>query len=115
VPGLSWRGDAAIPPPRPARVRFADRPAPDFSGIELGRYRRGPSSALRAAIATMRPDAGAEPFPEILYLPAYFVAGCSGRCVFCSWGTHLDINEPERAAEELVTLAERHGTDCFYS
>jgi hypothetical protein len=98
---------------RRARVRFRDRGQPDFTGVPLERYRRGPSAALRAVLAERHPGLAGYA-DQICYLPYYFVEGCSAHCVFCSFGHYLDLQEPDKSVREVLELSERHQTDCFY-
>jgi radical SAM superfamily enzyme YgiQ (UPF0313 family) len=113
VEGLWRRTDAGVARGRRARVRFADRPLPDFAGVPLAAYRRGPSPELVSVLQRDHPDVASSSEP-LLFLPYYFVEGCAAKCVFCSWGTYLDVQDPAKSAREVVELADRHGTDCFY-
>lgn len=114
IAGL-WHVDEGGSPTRArARVPFAERPPPDFDGVPMRAYRRGPSAALRALLAEDEPEALARLGGDLLYLPYYAVSGCNAACVFCNWHRDLDVQDPKRAARELAALSDRHETECFY-
>jgi radical SAM superfamily enzyme YgiQ (UPF0313 family) len=113
VEGLWRRESGGVVQGRRARVRFSERAVPDFAGVPLEAYRRGPSPELAAVLRRDHPGLASRSEP-LLFLPYYFVEGCSAKCVFCSWGTYLDVQDPAKSAREVVELADRHGTDCFY-
>ena len=114
VPGLWFRKGAARHEGRRGRVRFSERPLPDFTGVPFERYRRGMSPELQAVLAAEEPALAAQAHAPLHYLPYYFVNGCSGKCVFCSWGTWLDMQDPKKSVAEMVELSKRWGTDSFY-
>jgi hypothetical protein len=114
IPGL-WRvGGGGSATRARARVPFAERPTPDFDGVPMTAYRRGASAALRATLAEEDPGALERLGRDLLYLPYYAVSGCNASCVFCNWHRDLDVQDPRRAAAEMVALSERHETECFY-
>jgi|GEM_PF-3097971 len=113
VEGLWRRAGGGVVQGRRARVRFSERAVPDFAGVPLSAYRRGPSPELSRVLARREPGLETRPEP-LFFLPYYFVEGCAAKCVFCSWGTYLDVQDPAKSVREVLELSERHGTDCFY-
>ncbi len=112
VPGVWSRAQGRVVEGVVQRSHLNALPRPDFDGIPLDAYRRGPSDRLPSALARdgRLPSEPAEP---AAYLPYSFVKGCVANCQFCSAKEHLDIQDPHKSADELLALADRHAVRDF--
>ncbi|MCC6644655.1 MAG: radical SAM protein [Polyangiaceae bacterium] len=112
IPGVWSRGSAGLVKNKLLRSHLNAMPRPDFDDVDLARYRRAPPPALVARLRAdgLVDDEAVEPFA---YLPYAFVKGCTAKCEFCSAKEWLDVQSPEKTADELQALAARHGVRDF--
>ncbi|KOV66933.1 RiPP maturation radical SAM C-methyltransferase [Streptomyces sp. MMG1121] len=100
VPGLSWRGDdgqTVVNPPAQGAIPFAAVPAPDYDAY----FRALADSSLRDHVSPML----------VLETSRGCWWGEAHQCTFCGLnGSNIDFRSkaPERIAQEVRDLAERH-------
>lgn len=112
IPGVWSRAGAGLVKNKLLRSHLNAMPRPDFDDVDLALYRRRPPAEL---VARLRADGlvGDEAVEPFAYLPYAFVKGCTAKCEFCSAKEWLDVQSPEKSADELQALSARHGVRDF--
>jgi hypothetical protein len=112
IGGVTSREGLTLKRNKVVRSHLNAMPRPDFGGVPLDHYLGTPTRELLVALAR---DglAPAEPPAPFMYLPYAFVKGCPAKCTFCSAKESLDIEAPQKAAEELLELSHRHQVKDF--
>ncbi|MRG92847.1 B12-binding domain-containing radical SAM protein [Polyangium spumosum] len=112
IPGVWSREGESVTKNKLIRSHLNAMPRPDFDDVPFELYRGKPTERLLAALARDGLYQG-EPIEPFAYLPYGFVKGCTAKCEFCSAKEWLDVQSPEKTADELMALAERYGVRDF--
>lgn len=112
IPGVWSRENGKTTKNKLLRSHLNAMPRPDFDDVDFSRYLGKPTDRLLAALARDGLFHG-EPIEPFAYLPYGFVKGCTAKCEFCSAKEWLDVQSPEKSADELMALSERHGVRDF--
>ncbi|MDI1443802.1 radical SAM protein [Polyangium sp. 6x1] len=112
IPGVWSREGESVTKNKLVRSHLNAMPRPDFDDVPFELYRGKPTERLLAALARdgLYHGDSVEPFA---YLPYGFVKGCTAKCEFCSAKEWLDVQSPEKTADELIALSERYGVRDF--
>ncbi len=112
IPGVWSRNGADIKKNKLIRSHLNAMPRPDFDDVPFERYYGKPTERLLDAL-TRDGLYGGEPIEPFVYLPYGFVKGCTAKCEFCSSKEWLDVQSPEKTADELMALSERYRVRDF--
>lgn len=112
IPGVWSRNGDTVTKNKLIRSHLNAMPLPDFDDVDFARYSGQPTPELLGALtkAGLYRGENIEPFA---YLPYAFVKGCTAKCEFCSAKEWLDIQSPEKSADELLALSEKYRVRDF--
>jgi len=115
IPGVWSREGGELRRNKLVRSHLNAMPRPDFDDVSFEKYLGRPTERLLAALGRdgLYSAERGGPIEPFAYLPYAFVKGCTAKCEFCSAKEWLDVQSPEKTADELCALSERYGVRDF--